>query len=143
MYIQNNSSFLYSAPDDNFSPVKTTRAQAQESSGHSLENFSEKAILIYEKSTAGMSPEQKEKISESLASIGKAAAFSSINGFDTQNERNVVSQYFGNLSGVVSDETIRKMIHSKLDNPSFENREFFEKFSNELDQPLQGINIKV
>lgn len=143
MYIQNNSSFQYSAPDDNFSPAKTTRAQTHETSNHSLENFSEKAMLIYEKSTAGMNPEQKEKIRESLSSIGKAAAFASINGFDSQNERNVVSQYFGNLSGVVSDETIRKMIHSKLDNPSFENREFFENFSNELDRPLQGINIKV
>lgn len=143
MYIQNNSSFQYSAPDENLSSVGATRAQTQEPSGNSLENFSEKAILIYEKSTALFSNEQKQKISEGLASIGKAAAFASMNGFDSQNERNVVNQYFGNLSGVVSDEAIRKMIHTKLDNPSFENREFFEKFSSELDQPLQGINIKV
>ncbi len=108
-----------------------------------LQYFSEKAILVFERLTYEFSPEQKERSRESLSSIGKAAAFASVNGFNTQNERNVVSQYFENFSGVLSDEAIQKMIRTKLDNPNYENREFLEKFAQELGEPLQGINIKV
>ena len=143
MYIQNNSSFLYSAPDDKSMPAQNKMARSQASDQVPLEHFSEKAILIFERLTAGLAPSQKENARESLASIGKAAAFAATNGFNSQNELNVVSQLYGNLSGVISDEAIQKMIHAKLDNPNFENREFLESFAQELGQPLQGINIKV
>jgi len=143
MYIQNNSSFLYSAQDNRNLPPESKGSEGKASSLPSLQNFSEKAILIFEKMTVGFTPEQKQNATESLASIGKAAAFAATNGFDTQNERNIISQYFGNYSGVLSDEAIRKMIHTKLDNPNFENREFLETFAKELSEPLQGINIKV
>ncbi len=143
MYIQNNSSFLYSAPDDQNIPVHKTVTKTQTSQQASLEHFSEKAILIFERSTAGFTPSQKENVRESLASIGKAAAFAATNGFNSQNELNVVSRVYGNFSGIISDEAIQKMIRAKLDNPNFENRAFFERFAQELGEPLQGINIKV
>lgn len=143
MYVQNNSSFLYSAPDDKSMPSQSKAVHAQPSQQASLEYFSEKAILIFERLTAGFAPSQKENARESLASIGKAAAFAATNGFNSQSELNVVSQYFGNFSGVISDEAIQKMIRAKLDNPNFENRVFLESFAQELGQPLQGINIKV
>jgi len=143
MYIQNNSSFLYSAHDNRHLPAEAKAVETKVSTLPSLQNFSEKAILIFERLTVGFTPEQKENVTESLASIGKAAAFAATNGFNSQNERNVVSQYFGNFTGVLSDEAIQKMIHAKLDNPNFENRAFLEEFAQELGQPLQGINIKV
>ncbi len=143
MIIQNNSSSLYSAQDDSSIYTQGKTDESQAISFSSLHNFSEKAVLVFEKLTAGYTSEQKQRVKESLASIGKAAAFAATNGFTTQNERNIVSQYFGNFSGVLSDEAIRKMIHTKLDEPSFENREFLEKFAQELSQPLQGINIRV
>lgn len=143
MYIQNNSSFLYSAPEDQNISTQNKAVRSQVSEQASLEHFSEKAILIFERLTAGFTPSQKEDARESLASIGKAAAFAATNGFNSQSELNVVSQLYGNFSGVISDEAIQKMIHSKLDNPNFEDRAFLESFAKELDQPLQGINIKV
>ena len=143
MYVQNNSSFLYSAPDDKSMPAQNKTMRSQGSEQVSLEHFSEKAILIFEKLTAGFAPSQKENVQESLASIGKAAAFASTNGFNSQSELNVVSQLYGNFSGVISDEAIQKMIRTKLDNPNFKNRAFLESFAKELGQPLQGINIKV
>ncbi len=143
MYIQNSSSFLYSAQDNNDMHAENKSVEVQPSSAPSLQHFSEKAILVFEKLTYDFAPEHKERARESLASIGKAAAFASVNGFNTQNERNVVSQYFGNFSGVLSDEAIQKMIRTKLDNPNFENREFLESFAQELGEPLKGINIKV
>lgn len=143
MYIQNNSSFLYSAPDDKSMPAQNKAVRSKSLEQVPLEHFSEKAILIFEKLTAGATPSQKENARESLASIGKAAAFAATNGFNSQSELNVVSQFYGNFSGVISDEAIQKMIRTKLDNPNFENREFLESFAEELGQPLQGINIKV
>ncbi len=143
MYIQNNSSFLYSAPDDQSLTTQKKTTSSETSKQASLEHFSEKAILIFERSTAGFTPSQKENVRESLASIGKAAAFAATNGFNSQNELNVVSQLYGNFSGIISDEAIQKMIRAKLDNPDFENREFLERFAHELGEPLQGINIKV
>lgn len=143
MYIQNNSSFLYSAPDDKNMPAQNKAVASQTSEQIPLEHFSEKAILIFEKLTTGLAPSQKENVRESLASIGKAAAFASTNGFNSQSELNVVSQLYGNFSGIISDEAIQKMIRTKLDNPNFENRVFLENFAKELGQPLQGINIKV
>lgn len=143
MYIHNNSTLFYSAPEENdFSVQKQSRPQ-REVSAVSLENFSEKAILIFANLTSDFSVQEKETAREALSSIGKAAAFAATNGFETQSERNVVSQFYGNFSGVISDEAIKKMIHAKLDNPNYENRAFLEKFAAALDEPLKGIDIKV
>ena len=49
MYIQNNSSFLYSAPDDKSMPAQNKMARSQASDQVPLEHFSEKAILIFER----------------------------------------------------------------------------------------------
>ena len=143
MYVQNSNSFLYSPRDD--TPLATpVKAVEQKNIVHDkLENFSEKAILIFESVTAGYSTAQKVDAKQALNSIGKAAAFSSMNGFESQEERLVVSQYFGTFSGVLSDDAIKKMIHTKLDNPNFENRHFLEKFASALDAPLQSIDIKI
>jgi len=143
MYINNNSAFLYSAPEDKSSLLQKKPAEQREVSPVSLENFSEKAILTFANLTSEFSVQEKEAAREALSSIGKAAAFASINGFESQNERNVVSQFYGNFSGVLSDEAIKKMIHAKLDNPNYENRVFLEKFAVALDEPLRGIDIKV
>lgn len=143
MYINNNSAFLYSAPEDKSLLSQQKSVQQKEVSSASLENFSEKAILTFANLTSEFSVQEKDAAREALSSIGKAAAFASTNGFETQNERNVVSQFYGNYSGVLSDEAIKKMIHAKLDNPNYENRAFLEKFAAALDEPLKGIDIKV
>lgn len=143
MYINNNSAFLYSAPEDKSFLSQQKPVHKKEVSSASLENFSEKAILTFANLTSGFSKQEKEAAKEALSSIGKAAAFASTNGFETQNERNVVSQFYGNFSGVLSDEAIRKMIYAKLDNPNYENRVFLEQFAVALGEPLKGINIKV
>ena len=143
MYVQNSSSFLYSPPEDKALLAHTKAAEPKNIAHNVFEHFSEKALLTFESVTAGFSPQQKEEAAEALSSIGKAAAFASTNGFESQDERRVVSQYFGNFSGVLSDEAIKKMIHTKLDNPAFKNRDFLEKFATALDAPLQSIDIKV
>jgi hypothetical protein len=143
MYINNNSAFLYSAPEDKSFAAQSQPAERRAVAQASLENFSEKAILTFANLTSEFTVQERETAKEALSSIGKAAAFASTNGFESQNERNVVSQYYGNFSGVLSDEAIKKMIHAKLDNPNYDNRVFLEKFAKALDEPLKGINIKV
>ena len=143
MYINNNSAFLYSGPEDKSFAVQKQSSEQKEVSQASLENFSEKAILTFVNLTSQFSTQEKEAAREALSSIGKAAAFASTNGFESQTERNVVSQFYGNFSGVLSDEAIKKMIHAKLDNPNYESRVFLEKFATALDEPLKGIDIKV
>ncbi len=143
MYIQNSSSFLYSPQDDKLSAPQSKGIQVKPASTPSLENFSEKAVLVFENLSSSLSPQDKTEMIETLSSIGKAAAFSSMNGFESQSERRVVSQYFENYSGILSDEAIKKMIFSKLDNPDYKNRDFLERFANALDEPLQSINIRV
>lgn len=145
MYIQNSNSFLYS-PQDDRAPVpvkKGVNATVPSVAVPSLEHFSEKATLIFENLSMGLSPQEKNETIETLNNIGKAAAFSSMNGFESQSERMVVSQFFENFSGVLSDEAIKKMIFSKLDNPGYKNRDFLENFAKALDKPLQSINIRV
>ncbi len=144
MYIQNSSSFFYSAPDEKSLPAQSKQAHPPRALDQaSLEHFSEKAILVFEKLTTEFTPLQKEELQASLSNIGKAAAFAATNGFSSQNELNVVNRLYENFSGVLSDEAIKKMIHAKLDNPDFENREFFQRYAQELGRPLQGIDIKV
>jgi len=143
MYIQNSNSFLYSPPEDRSLPSQPKSAEVQAVSRSALENFSERAVMTFESMTAGFSSKQREDAARALTSIGKAAAFASMNGFESQEERLVVSQYFGNFSGVLSDDAIKKMIQSKLDNPNFENREFLSNFAAALDAPMQSIDIKV
>lgn len=143
MYINNNSAFLYSAPEDKSFVSQQKSVQHKGVSPASLENFSEKAILTFANMTSEFSVDEKQAAREALSNIGKAAAFASTNGFDTQNERNVVSQLYGNFSGVLSDEAIKKMIYAKLDNPNYENRVFLEKFAAALEEPLKGIDITV
>lgn len=143
MYINNNSAFLYSAPEDKSFLSQQKPVQQKEVSSASLENFSEKAIMTFANVTSEFSIQEKESAREALSNIGKAAAFASTNGFETQNERNVVSQLYSNFSGVLSDEAIKKMIYAKLDNPNYENRGFLEKFAAALEEPLKGIDITV
>lgn len=143
MYVQNNSSYLYSAQDEK--PLSSLKKENDEkvSTGPSLKNFSEKATLTFEDLAMGLDKEEKNDLVESLNSIGKAAAFFSMNGFESQSERMLISQYFENFGGVLSEDAIKKMIYSKLNNPSYKNRDFLERFAKALDEPLQSINIRV
>ena len=145
MYIQNSNAFLYSGQDDRtLTPGKKEAGTAVSPvSVPSLKHFSERARLIFENLSAGISPQEKNEAIESLNSIGKAAAFASMNGYESQSDRMVVSQYFENFGGVISDEAIKKMIFSKLDNPNYKHRSFLESFAKALDKPLQSINIRV
>jgi hypothetical protein len=151
MYIQNTSwqsaaqTFAQSssAQDDKIPASKVKSIEAKVPVAVSLEHFSEKATLIFENLSVGLSVQEKNEAIETLNSIGKAAAFSSMNGFESQSERMVVSQYFENFGGVLSDEAIKKMIFSKLDNPNYKNRDFLENFAKALEEPLQSINIRV
>jgi len=143
MYINSTNSFLHSAQEQNLTASKSVIKGSVESKSTKLENFTEKANLTFDNLSFGLSEKEKSEIAEALNSIGQAAAFASINGFDSQEERLVVTQYFGNFSGVISDDAIKKMIFSKLNNPNFENREFFEEFAKKLDEPLDQINIRV
>lgn len=143
MYVQNSNAFSYSPRDEAPLAVQAKPIEQKNVVPVTLENFSEKAILVFKSVTAGYTAEQKADAKRALHSIGKAAAFASMNGFESQEERLVISQYFGNFSGVLSDDAIKKMIHTKLDNPNFENRQFLEKFVSALDSPLQRIDIKV
>ena len=147
MYIQNNNSFSYS-PQDNRAFAST---QARQDVKQNLEQavptqfkgFSEKAVLTFENITTRMNPKEKSEAAQALNSIGKAAAFASINGYDTQSDRLVVSQYFENFSGVLSDDEIKKMISMKLDQKETVSKDFLSNFSQALDEPLQRINIKI
>lgn len=143
MYIHKSSSFLYSAQDESSLPLKTSSKASEESSEQRLKNFSEKANLSFDELSLEMDSKEKNEAIEALNSIGKAAAFSAAKGYDSLEEKQVVSQYFGNFSGVLSDEEIQKMIYAKLNSPRTQNREFLEKFAKALDEPLRHINIRV
>jgi len=143
MYINSSNSFLHSTQDQAYSATKSTVKGSVESKSVQLEKFTEKANLTFDNMSFGLSEQEKNELADSLNSIGQAAAFASINGFESQEERLVVTQYFGNFSGVISDEAIKKMIFSKLNNPNFGNREFLEGFAKKLDEPLAQINIRV
>jgi len=143
MYIQNSNSFLYSAQGENVASAQRKEPGVKATGAPVLENFGEKATLVFQNLSSGLSAQERNEAVETLNSIGKAAAFSSINGFESQSERMVVSQYFENFGGVLSDEAIKKMIFSKLDNPQIKNRDFLENFAKALDEPLQSINIRV
>ena len=143
MYINSTNSFLHSAQDQNLSAAKSVIKGSVESKSIQLEHFTEKANLTFENMSFGLSESEKSAVAESLNSIGKAAAFASINGFESQEERLVVAQYFGNFSGVISDDAIKKMIFSKLNNPNHAHRAFLEDFAKQLDEPLAQINIRV
>ncbi len=134
---------MYSAPDD--TPLSPSNRRMNENNPvqAQLENFSEKAIMVFEQMSAGLDSEKKEALAQELNSIGKAAAFASTNGFESLSERTIVAQHFERLSGVISDDAIKKMIFTKLNNPAFEEREFFEAFANALEEPLAHINIRV
>ncbi len=108
-----------------------------------LKNFTQKANLSFENLSYAMSKKEKSEAAEALNNIGKAAAFACANGFDSQEEQGVVRQLFGNFSGVISDDAIKKMIYTKLNNPDYENREFLKSFAQSLDEPLRSINITV
>lgn len=135
---RNSASF---SPSHEESAKKTVETKS--SAPASLDLFSEKAVLIFSHLTSGFSSAEKEAARESLSSIGRAAAFASANGFESQNDLALVSQYFNNFNGVLSDDAIKKMIHAKLDNPDHENRVFLERFAAALDEPLRSIDIKV
>lgn len=149
MYIQHNRIFLPSPSEEKSgrpAPADTLAAeQADEKSSPktSFKNLSEKAVLLFESLSAQMDPEEKEEAAKALNSISKAAAFASMNGYESQSERLLVNYYFGNLSGVLSDDAIKKIILSKLNNPEIKSREFLEKFASALDLPLQKIDIRI
>jgi len=143
MYINSTNSFLPSSTQHHDVVLKSAVHGSVQKQGVKLENLTEKANLTFESLSFGLRNEEKDALAEALNSIGKAAAFASINGFESQEERLIVTQYFGNFSGVISDDAIKKMIFSKLNNPNYENREFLEDFAKKLDEPLAQINIRV
>ena len=143
MYINNTNSFYNTGQQDiayNASPKEGKISNTLESY---LRNFSEKAQISFESLSSTLPADKKTELIDTLNSIGKAAAFSSTNGFNAQDERLLVNQYFGNFDGVLSDEAIKKMIFSRLNNPSQENREFLQDFAQSLDEPLKSIDITV
>lgn len=166
MYIQSSTPFSYSAYDDKALPLenresamssekksqnsvqadfsaKKQEIESENSSRSPLGNFSEKAVLVFESLTAEFTAKQKEDAAKALNSIAKAAAFASINGYESQSERLLVAQYFGNFEGVLSDDAIKKIIYSKLNNSDkSEESVFLEKFASAMDEPLQRINIR-
>lgn len=143
MYIQNNNASLYSAPHEQLVSPSAQAKNSENSLETYLRNFSEKAKINFDSLISGLPQERKEILAQELNSIGKAAAFSSMNGFESQEERLVVSQYFGNFKGILSDDAIKKMILSKLDNPNTQEKGFLEAFAQALDSPLKSINITV
>lgn len=143
MYVQNSSASLYSAPEEKLLSKSIRETQADNPVKSSLENFSEKAVMTFESMSIGLSPEKREELTKTLNTIGKAAAFASMNGFESQSERMIVTQYFENLGGVISDDAIKKMIFSKLNNPGMENAGFLKEFAAALDEPLKHIDISV
>lgn len=143
MYINNNNSFLYSPPQERIPLAHTKEINTLNIPHNYLKNFSERAQKNFENLSSALPQNKKEELAQALNNIGKAAAFSSMNGFDSQEERLVVSQFFGNFEGVLSDETIKKMIFSKLNTPNIENAEFLKAFAKSLDEPLKSIDITV
>ncbi|PHR54324.1 MAG: hypothetical protein COA44_13510 [Arcobacter sp.] len=143
MYINNNNSFLYSPPQERGTIYHAKEINIPNTLDTYLKNFSERAQISFDSLSSKLPFSKKEELAQTLNSIGKAAAFSSMNGFDSQKERLVVSQLFGNFEGVVSDEAIKKMIFSKLNTPNVENAEFLQAFVSSLDKPLQSIDIRV
>jgi len=143
MYINSHNSFSYAAPQEQANLAQQKGIESKNTLEVYLKNFSEKAQINFDSLSSGLPQEKKNELAQTLNSIGKAAAFSSMNGFDSQGERLVVSQYFGSFEGVLSDDMIKKMILSKLKNPNIENRDFLTDFASSLDQPLQRINISV
>lgn len=143
MYINNSNSFLPSTQQQSLPSSQPMVKGSVQTEEIQLNNFTQKANLSFENLSYGMSEKEKSEVAEALNNIGKAAAFASANGFDSQEEQGVVRQLFGNFSGVISDEEIKKMIYTKLNNPDYENREFLESFAQSLDAPLRSINISV
>ncbi|MDF1882019.1 hypothetical protein JHD50_12035 [Sulfurimonas sp. MAG313] len=143
MYINNNNSFLYSQPQEKKATPPAQEKKVENTLDTYLKNFSEKAQIAFDTLSSGMSQSRKKGLEETLNSIGKAASFSSLNGFDSQSERLVVSQYFGNFDGVLSDDAIKKMILSRLDNLKTDEVAFFQDFAKALDSPLKSIDITV
>jgi len=143
MYINNTNSFYHTGQQDIAYAASTKGSKAPNTLDTYLKNFSEKAQISFESLSSNLSSDKKAELVDTLNSIGKAAAFSSMNGFETQDERLLVNQYFGNFDGVLSDEAIKKMIFSRLNNPNQENREFLKDFAKSLDEPLSSIDITV
>ena len=142
MYVQSSHSFMHASYEE-VVPSAPKSKHEQSSSQESLEHFSEKAVLTFEGMNSGLDTESKNEIIHTLNSIGKAAAFASVNGYMSQSERQVVNQYFENFEGVLSDDQIKKMIFTKLDNPNFKHRDFLERFAQALDEPLAHIDIRI
>jgi hypothetical protein len=143
MYVQNNSSFLYSAQEDKNNLAQVKEKKPQNTLEVYLKNFSEKAQVSFESLSSTLPKETKTELIKTLNNIGKAAAFSSMNGFDSQDERLLVNQYFNNFEGVISDDMIKRMIFSKLDNSDLEHAKFLREFASSLDEPLKSIDITV
>jgi len=143
MYITSNNSFLYSPPHERAPLAYTKETTKPNTLDTYLKNFSERAKINFDSLSSGLPQVKKDELAQALNSIGKSAAFASVNGFDSQEERLVVSQLFGNLEGVISDDAIKKMIFSKLSSTKVENSEFLEAFALSLDEPLKSIDITV
>jgi len=143
MYINNTNAFYQTNQQEVTYNTPVQESRKSKTLENYLKNFSEKAQLTFDSLTANLSQEKTNELTQTLNSIGKAAAFASMNGFDRQDERLVVSQYFGNFDGVLSDDAIKNMIFSKLNNPNQENREFLQDFAQALDEPLKSIDITV
>jgi peptidoglycan hydrolase-like protein with peptidoglycan-binding domain len=143
MYIQNNNSFAYSPSEDRAFTKTSVKDNIKQIDATSFKGFSEKAVLTFENLTARMSPKDKSEATQSLNNIGKAAAFASVNGYNSNTDRQVITQYFENFGGYLSDDEIKKMISIKLDTKETLSKEFLFNFSLALDEPLQRINIKI
>ena len=143
MYINNSNSFLPSAQEQTLPSSQSMVKDSVHTEIIQLNNFTQKANQSFENLSYGMSEKEKNEMADALNNIGKAATFAFANGFDSQEEQGVVRQLFGNFSGVISDDAIKKMIYTKLNNPDYENREFLESFAQSLDEPLRSINITV
>jgi len=141
-YPQNNNPFFNSATQES-TKLPATKATDTSALDMYLKNFSEKAQINFESLSSGLPQETKDELIQTLNSIGKAAAFSSMNGFEAQDERLVVSRYFQNFEGVLSDDLIKQMIMSKLENSNIEHGEFLKSFADSLTEPIQSIDISV
>lgn len=142
-YSQNSNPFFNAATQQNSKAVSQAQGTQENALDIYLKNFSEKAQINFESLSSGLPQETKDELIKSLNNIGKAAAFSSMNGFEAQDERLLVSQFFQNFDGVLSDDAIKKMIMSKLENSTMENQEFLKSFADSLDAPIQSIDISV
>ena len=156
MYIQNT---LEHSVGKNFQPEmnsffhnthkdKNYALQTQDKKSHNaleiyLKHFSNKAQLSFESLSATLPKQTKDELMQSLNSIGEAAAFSSMNGFESEQERSLVREYFENFKGVLDDELIKKMIFTKLKDPNIQDADFLKAFAFSLDGPMQRLDIKV